>query len=199
MKLVLVIPWLLLIPITVSAQKDHVHTPGAAEDCSKLPPELQTIVSKMDEPGSRIQALPSPGSTQAVEPGIHKLEVALRPLSEVLLVGKQSESRPTPGADSSMANKTKTSENVEDLFGGFILLIVPRAGIYRISADSTLWIEALDEGKPIERVRITPRLHCGRIHKSLGFRLKRDRSYWLELSGSKRSDVAVLITEVPEQ
>src|SRR6185503_7286478 len=117
MKMVFVISWLLFVPITVSAQKDHVHTPGAAEDCSKLPPELQTIVSKMDEPGARIQALPSPGSTQAVEPSIHKLEVALRPLSEVLLVGKQSESQPPPGADSSMAHNTKTSENVEDLFG----------------------------------------------------------------------------------
>jgi hypothetical protein len=98
-----------------------------------------------------------------------------------------------------MANKTNPGEKVENLFGGFVLLTVPRDGIYRISADSPVWIEVIDGGKPIERVKITPRLHCGRIHKSLEFPLKRERSYWLEISGSKRSDVAVLITEEPER
>ena len=177
--------------MTVSAQMDHIHSPGPTEDCTKLSPELQAIVSEMDGPGSRVEALRRPESTPAVEPGIHKLAVALRPLSEVWLVGKESEG--------TRAKKTKPSENVESLFGGFVPLTVPRDGMYRISADSTLWIEVIDGGKPIERVKIAPRLHCGRIHKSLGFPLKRERSYWLEMSGSKRSDVAILITEEPER
>ena len=198
-KMLLIISWWLFVPMIASAQMDHIHSPGPTEDCTKLSPELQAIVSKMDEPGSRIEALPRPVSTQAVEPGIHKLEVGLRPLSEVWLAGKPNESLQTPGQESSMANRTKPSEKVEDLFGGFVPLTVQRDGMYRISADSTLWIEVIDEEKPIERVKIAPHLHCGRIHKSLGFPLKRERSYWLELSGSKRSDVAVLITEVPER
>lgn len=164
-----------------------------------LSPKLQAIVSEMDGPGSKIEASPKPESIPAVEPGIHKLEMALRPLSEISLVGKESESRQTPGAEGTMANKTNPGEKVENLFGGFVLLTVPRDGIYRISADSPVWIEVIDGGKPIERVKITPRLHCGRIHKSLEFPLKRERSYWLEISGSKRSDVAVLITEEPER
>jgi hypothetical protein len=198
MKLVFVISWWLFVPMTVSAQMDHAHTPGPGEDCTKLSPELQAIVSEMDGPGSKIEASPRPQSTQALEPGIHKLEVALRPLSEVWLVGKESISRQTLGAEGIMANKTEPSDNVDYLFGGFVLLTVPRDGLYRISTDSTFWMEVLDGGKPIERVKITPRLHCGRIHKSLGFPLKREQSYWLEMSGSKRSHVMVLITEEPE-
>ncbi len=97
-----------------------------------------------------------------------------------------------------MAGETKPSENAVNLFGGFVRLTVPKDGMYRISADSPIWIEVIDGGKPIERVRTVPRLRCGRIHKSLGFPLKRDRSYWLEISGSKRPDVAMLITEEPE-
>jgi hypothetical protein len=97
-----------------------------------------------------------------------------------------------------MANKTESSKNVDDLFGGFALLTVARDGLYRISTDTTFWMEVIEERKPIERVKITPRLHCGRIHKSLGFPLKRGQSYWLEMSGSKRSHVTVLITEEPE-
>ena len=97
-----------------------------------------------------------------------------------------------------MVEKTKPEEKAENLFGGFVRLTVPKNGLYRISADAPLWIEVIDGKKPIERVRTVPRLRCGRIHKSLGFPLERERSYWLEMSGSKRPDVAVLITEEPE-
>lgn len=199
MKLVLLTSWLLLAPMTVSAQMDHTHSPATAEDCTKLSPELQAVVAAMDGPGSRIEALPRPESSPAVEPGIHKLEIALRPLSGVGLVGKEILSQQTPGREDVMAEKTKPRENVENLFGGFVRLTISKDGMYRISADSTIWIEVIHEEKPIERVRIAPRLHCGRIHKSLGFPLKEERSYWLQISGSKRPDVAVLITKEPER
>lgn len=186
MKLVLITSCLLLAPMAVSAQMDHTHSPATAEDCTKLSPELQEVVTAMDGPGLRIEALPRLESNPAVEPGIRKLEVALRPLSGVGLVGKEILSRQTPGREDG------------NIFGGFVRLTIPKDGMYRISADATIWIEVIDEGKPIERVRIVPRLHCGRIHKSLGFPLKQERSYWLEISGSKRPDVAVLITKEPE-
>ena len=199
MKLVLfTLCLLLLVPITVSAQVGHTHSSTTADDCAKLSPELQAVVAAMDGPGSTIEALPKPESAPAVEPGIHKLEVALRPLSRVELVGKESLSRQTLRPEGAMVEKTKPEEKVENLFGGFVRLTVPKNGLYRISADAPLWIEVIDGEKPIERVRTVPRLRCGRIHKSLGFPLERERSYWLEMSGSKRPDVDVLITEEPE-
>ena len=144
--------------------------------------------------------MPKPESIPAVEPGIHKLEVALRPLSEVELVGKENLSQDTRlKRDDAMAENTKQSENVESLFGGFIRLTVPKDGMYRISADAPIWIKVIDGNQPIERVRTVPRLRCGRIHKSLGFPLQREKSYWLELSGSTRPDVAVLMTEEPDR
>jgi hypothetical protein len=196
MKLMLFTSWLLLLlPVSVSSQVDHTHSPATVEDCRELSPELQAIVAAMDGLGSRVEALPKRESASAVEPGLHKLEVALRPLSEVGLVGKESVSRQTPRRDGAMGAESKPSENVENLFGGFIRLTVPKDGVYRISADSPIWIEVIDGEKPIERVRIAPHLRCGRIHKSLGFPLQREKSYWLELSGSTRSDVALLVTE----
>jgi hypothetical protein len=198
MKLALFSSWLLLVPVTLSAQMDHTHSPATAEDCAKLSPELQAVVAAMDEPGSKIEAVSKPESTPVVEPGIHKLEVALQALSGVSLVGKESLSLQTKEREGAMAGETKPSENAVNLFGGFVRLTVPKDGMYRISAASPIWIEVIDGGKPIERVRTVPRLRCGRIHKSLGFPLKRDRSYWLEMSGSARPDVAMLITEEPE-
>ncbi|MEO8338657.1 MAG: hypothetical protein ABI604_02940 [Nitrospirota bacterium] len=197
MKLVVFSSWLLLVPITVSAQIDHTHTPATAEDCTKLSPELEAVVAAMDGSGSRIETLPTMENTPAVEPGIHKLQVALRPQSEIELSGKERLSGEALAREGSMAGKLKPSESVEKLFGGFVRLTVQKDGMYRISTDSTVWIEVIDGDKPIERVRVAPRLRCGRIHKSLGFPLQRERSYWLEMSGSSRPDVAVLITEEP--
>ena len=186
---------LLLVPMNVSAQTDHAHSPSSAEDCAKLSPELQALIGAMDGEGVRIEAVPKPESTLAVEPGIHKLEVALRPLSEVELVGKENLSPETRQRDDVMTANTKQSGKVKSLFGGFIRLIIPKDGLYRISADAPIWIHVIDGNQPIERVRIAPRLRCGRIHKSLGFPLQREKSYWLELSGSTRPDVALLVTE----
>ena len=176
MKPALCISWLLLIPMTVFAQTDHTHSPSSAEDCAKLSPALQAVIGAMDGEGLRIEAVAKPESTPAVEPGIHKLEVALRPLSEVGLVGKESLSRQTQRREGAMAEKSKPSVNVESLFGGFIRLTVPKDGMYRISADSPIWIEVIDGEKSIERVRIAPRLRCGRIQKSLGFPFQREKS-----------------------
>jgi len=195
MKPVLFISWLLLVPVTVSAQTDHTHSPVTTEDCTKLPLALQAVVGAMDGVGLRIDAMPKPGSTPAVGPGIHKLEVVLRPLSEVELVGKKTPSRDMKQREDVMAGNAKQSENVKSLFGGFIRLTIPKDGLYRISADAPIWINVTDGSQLIERVRIAPRLRCGRIHKSLGFPLQREKSYWLELSGSTGSDVALLVTE----
>ena len=196
MKLVRTISCLLLLaPMTVSAQTDHTHSPGSAEDCANLSPALQAVIGAMDGEGVRIEAVPKPESTRAVEPGTHKLEVALRPLWEVELVGKENPSQETGQRDDVMAANNKQSGKVESLFGGFVRLTVPRDGLYRISADAPIWINVIDGNHPIERVRIAPRLRCGRIHKSLGFPLQREKSYWLELSGSTAPDVAILITE----
>ena len=195
MKPVLFFSWLLLVPMMVFAQTDHTHSPSSAEDCTKLSPALQAVIGAMDGEGLRIEAVPKPESTSAVEPGIRKLEVALRPLPEVELVGKENLSPETQQRDDVMAADTKQSGKVESLFGGFVRLTVLKDGLYRISADAPIWINVIDGNQLIERVRIAPRLRCGRIHKSLGFPLQREKSYWMELSASTRSDVALLVTE----
>src|SRR5688572_11666989 len=137
MKMMLFISWLLLLsPMIVAAQVDHSHSPAPAEDCAKLSPDMQSVIAAMDGPGSRIDALARPERIPAIEPGLHKLEVVLRPLSEVRLVERDSLCRQTPGPECAMAEKTKPKENVKNLFGGFVRLTVPKDGTYQISADS---------------------------------------------------------------
>ena len=105
--------------MTLAAQTDHGHSPSKAEDCAKMSPALHAVIGAMNGEGARVKAMPKPEI--AVEPGIHNLEVTFRLLSEVQLVGRE-----------------KQNEKVENLFGGFIRLAVPKDGLYRISTDEPI-------------------------------------------------------------
>ena len=161
------------------AQTEHMHPPGASDDCSTLPAPLQTIVATMEALGVTVQVAAQRGHAPAVEPGMKRLELFLQPMSAV----------------QSVAAKVRAGEDPDGVFGGFIRLRTPADGLYRISADSTVWLDVLDgDDQPRERARDTSRLHCGKIQKSLGFVLARGHSYWIELSASKRREVSLIIS-----
>jgi hypothetical protein len=50
--------WAILISlpaIAALAQAEHMHPPGASDDCSTLPAPLQVIVAAMEAPGATVQ------------------------------------------------------------------------------------------------------------------------------------------------
>ena len=160
------------------AQTEHIHPPGASDNCSTLPAPLQVIVATMEAPGVTVQVAEQRGQAPAVEPGMKRVELVLQPMSAV----------------QSVAGKVRAGDNPDIVFGGFIRLRTPADGLYRISADSIVWLDVLDGDQPRERARDTSRLHCGKIQKSLGFALARGHSYWIELSASKRREVSLIIS-----
>jgi hypothetical protein len=173
--------WAIVISLpTVAAlaQTEHMHPPGAYNDCSALPARLQATVAAMGAPGATVQAAEKRENAPAVEPGMKRLELVLRPMSAV----------------QSVAGKAKAGENPDRVFGGFIRFMPSADGLYRISADSTAWMDVLDGDQPRERAKDTSRLHCGKIQKSLGFALAKGHSYWIELSSSKSPEVSLIIS-----
>ncbi len=178
MKRLLLAIVLSLPAISALAQTEHMHPPATDMDCTKLSPGLQAVVAAMGAPGATVQVAEKRDQAAAVEPGMKRLELALHPMSAVQPV----------------AGKVKAGENPDRVFGGFIRFMTPTDGVYRISADSTVWLDVLDADQPRERDRETSRLHCGAIEKSLGFALARGHSYWIELSASKRREVALIIS-----
>jgi hypothetical protein len=170
--------WLLCFPVVAFAQMEHTHPPATDVDCTKLSPGLQAVVAAMEVPGTSIEVAAKPNKAPAVEPGMKRLELVLHPMAAVQAV----------------AGKVKAGENTDSVFGGFIRFITPADGLYRISADSTVWLDVLDGDQPRERAKDIARLHCGKIQKSLGFALARGHSYWIELSASQRREVSVIIS-----
>ena len=168
----------LSLPAAAFAQMEHVHPPAADEDCTKLASGLQSIVSAMEAPGISVEVREKPDSMLPVEPGLKRIRLRLQPMSLVQRV----------------AGRVKAGENPDAVFGGFLSLRASVEGTYRISSDSTVWLDVLDGDQPVPRSTNLPRLHCGKIEKSLVCYLKAGVVYWVEFSGSKKSEVAVVIT-----
>ncbi len=150
------------------------HAAADHDECGKLPSSLAAVVSAMSKAGTKVSALAAKGSMTPLAAGADRFDVALSPADRVQLLNKPSES-PEP-------------------FAGLVAVSVPRAGLYRISVSTHLWLEVFDGDTRLQRVRLEPRLHCGAVQKSLGYELRPERTYWLQLSGNKSPEVLVMIT-----
>lgn len=165
------------------AEMGHPPQSEAAGQCAALPAKLQAIVSAMDAPGQKVEALVQKGDMTPLSPAVRRLDVTLHPADQVSLAtgaGRNEGGRPNDWADT---------------FAGLLELTVPTDGIYRISASSRTWIDVLDHETAVARVRPIHRLHrCGHVHKSVEYSLRKGGSYWLEVSGSESPVISLIIT-----
>ncbi len=144
------------------------------DECTNLSSSLAAVVSAMAKPGMKVNALAARGPMTALAPGAARFDITLHPTDRVQLLNKPAEN-PEP-------------------FAGLVPISVPRAGVYRISVSTHLWLEVFDGDARLQRVRLEPRLHCGTVQKSIGFELKPGKTYWLQLSGNKSPEVHAIIT-----
>ncbi len=168
---------LLGMPALALGQQQHPHQPDPAE-CATLPQDLKAVVAAMDASGEKLDALVKRGEMTVLSPALQRLDVALHPTDHV-----------------SLTAMPKTEKKAEgQTFAGLLAFSVPRDGDYRVSADTTVWIDVLDGDRALERTKLNRRMQCGHVHKSLGFTLKAGVTYWLQLSGSRGQEARVLIT-----
>jgi len=171
---------LLAVPLLVSGQEDHKHQ-SDPDECAQLPAPLKLVVAAMNGPGIKLDAMMKRGEMNALSPALQRFDVVLHPSDHILLTV-------TPKAE-------KKSEGQN--FAGYVAFSVPHDGEYRVSVDSTAWIDVLDGDVVVERTKLNRRMQCGHVHKSLGFTLKTGVNYWLQLSSSKAPEVHLVLT--PEE
>jgi len=165
------------MPGLAFAQEQHQHQSDPVE-CAQLPSELKAVVAAMDGPGKKLPALAGRSDMTPLAPAAQRLDVTLQPSERV-----------------SLAATSKTEKKGEgQTFAGLLAFSVPQDGNYRVSADSTVWIDVLDGDRVVERTKLDRRMQCGHVHKSLGFTLKTGVNYWLQLSSSKVPEVHLIIT-----
>jgi len=169
---------LLGMPALAWAQEQHRHQPDPAE-CRKLTPDLKAVVTTMEGPGRKVQAQANRAEINPLSPVLERLDVVLHPADQVSLIA---------------AAKSEKKPEAAPTFAGLLVFSVSRDGMYRVSADTALWIDVLDGDTTLERTQLNRRLGCGRVHKSLGFSLRAGVTYWLQLSGNKKEEAHVIIT-----
>jgi len=135
----------------------------------------------MDGPGTKLDAMMKRGDMTALSQDLQRLDVVLHPSDHILLTA-------TPKAEQKSEGQT---------FAGYVAFSVPHDGVYRVSVDTTVWIDVLDGDQIVERTKLNRRMQCGHVHKSLGFTLNTGVNYWLQLSSSKAFEVHLVLT--PEE
>lgn len=57
-----------------------------------------------------------------------------------------------------------------------------------------LWIDVIDGTQPVASAKFEGHAECAKVHKVVAFPLKKDRSYRVQLSGSEKPAVSILVT-----
>lgn len=78
---------------------------------------------------------------------------------------------------------------------GLVALSVPKDEPYRISAGSAVWIEVVHGQEGVEPTQFEMQTGCATLFKTIQYRLKKDVSYWLDLSGNMPTATIILSPE----
>lgn len=82
----------------------------------------------------------------------------------------------------------------EDRFSGLLSFEIPEDGLYRISASSGVWIDAVVNGTPIKSAGFEMQTKCTTVFKSVAFQLSGGNATILQFNGNRDATVDIAIT-----
>lgn len=87
----------------------------------------------------------------------------------------------------------------KDRFSGLLSFEIPEDGLYRISASSGVWIDAVVNGSVIKSTSFEMQTKCTTVFKSVAYRLWGGDAALLQFNGSRSTTVDIAITLMHEQ
>ncbi len=86
-----------------------------------------------------------------------------------------------------------------DAFGGYVMVAAPKeAGVYSVSLSEALWVDVVQDGKPLKPVAFSGATDCAGIRKTMRFDLTA-RPVTIQLSGGKADRVNLLLSQAHSQ
>jgi hypothetical protein len=82
-----------------------------------------------------------------------------------------------------------------DKFSGLVAFTPAKDGVYRISAGSGVWMDAVVKGAIVTSSRFEMQTKCASVFKSVAFTLKGGEPVTLQINGSATPTVGLLVTE----
>ncbi|HEX4051411.1 MAG TPA: hypothetical protein VHY19_11090 [Steroidobacteraceae bacterium] len=81
-------------------------------------------------------------------------------------------------------------------YGGMVKFRVPHSGSYRVSLDAPFWIDVVADGKLLSTQDFSGS-RCAGPHKMVVFDMPAGQELWLQISGARRAQAQVSVTEAP--
>jgi hypothetical protein len=149
---------------------------GMAGGCEAFKWDMSREMVAWESGGTGMAALAEASPSAAPAPLGRRLDLKLLPAKDVRFAASP-ERAPETG------------------YAGLLAISVPADGIYRVSAGSRLWIDMVGGGQRVPSARFEGHSSC-KLHKSVAFALKAG-TYVVQLSGSEKPEVSVLVTAEP--
>jgi hypothetical protein len=146
-----------------------------AGGCDTYTWDMSREMAAWDQPGVSLPSLADDSSAAAPVLLGRRLDVSLHPLAKTTFAAPP-ERTPAGG------------------YAGLVTVLVPADRVYRIAAGSPLWIDVVEGTQPVASAKFEGRAGCAKVHKVVAFPLKAGRSYRVQLSGSEKPDVSILVT-----
>jgi hypothetical protein len=81
-----------------------------------------------------------------------------------------------------------------DRFAGLVSFVPAQDGLYRISASSGVWIDAVQNGEVVSSARFEMQTRCATIFKSVAYRLRGNEPVMIQINGSRTGEVRLLVS-----
>jgi hypothetical protein len=146
-----------------------------AGGCDAFTWDMSREMALWDEPGLSFTSSVDGSITGVPAPVGRRLDVKLHPLANTRFLAPP-ERAPAGG------------------WAGLLPVVVPADGLYRISAGGPVWIDVVDGLRPVASAKFEGHAGCAKVHKVVAFPLKAGRRYNVQLSGSEKPEVSIMVT-----
>ena len=146
-----------------------------AGGCDAYTWDMSREMAVWDEPGLSFTSSVDGAITGAPAPVGCRLDVKLHPLANTRFLAPP-ERAPAGG------------------WAGLVPVVVPADGLYRVSAGGALWIDVVDGLQPVASAKFEGHAECAKVHKVVAFPLKAGRRYNVQLSGSEKPQVSIMVS-----
>ena len=102
--------------------------------------------------------------------------------------------RDTAGAGVKFVVAPQKDRGGPDKYSGLVSFVPATDGVYRVSASSGVWIDAVVAGTVVPSARFEMQTKCTTIFKSVAFELKGGAPVVLQINGSATPTVGLLVT-----
>ena len=111
-----------------------------------------------------------------------------------VIVGKPVDVALAPQPGVAFAAIPEQQRGGADTFAGLLEIMPPTAGVWRVSASTGLWVDAIVDGVLVKSAGFEMQTGCATIFKSVSYDLPAGKPIVLQLSGSKPQAVRILVS-----